>query len=416
MLKICRKKQIRINFFLLCICVFLIFNAREYVSALNIEEETANLQKQIEAQQAKRQELLNQQKIYQNKIDEKRKEALTLKNQLSILNSQLNEQKLAIKTKENELDIKNLEIKNTQFNILRKQKEISEQKNRISEVLRLLNQNDNQNIFQIFLAHQTISDVLSYYRYFNSLEDALVANLDQLKKSNKDYLTEEKNLENERQEIVSLKTELEEEKKRLSDQQKYQSSILEETRGAEWKFQSLLADAITEQKKIDNEITDLEKRVREKITSQKDNIQKLESEGEIIFSWPVPNNGITAYFHDSDYPYAKWIGAHSGVDLRASQGTTVRAAASGYIGKAKNGGTKGYSYILIIHNDKFSTLYGHVSQINVEEGTYVKRGQIIGKSGGLPGTSGAGPFCTGPHLHFEVRAYGSQVNPLDYLL
>ena len=58
---------------------------------------------------------------------------------------------------------------------------------------------------------------------------------------------------------------------------------------------------------------------------------------------------------------------------------------------------------------------GTIKNIYVDFNAPVKKGQVIGLSGGTPGTNGAGPFTTGPHLHFEVRVNGIPDDPLKYL-
>jgi murein DD-endopeptidase MepM/ murein hydrolase activator NlpD len=69
----------------------------------------------------------------------------------------------------------------------------------------------------------------------------------------------------------------------------------------------------------------------------------------------------------------------------------------------------GYGYYVIVrHGDGSETLYAHLSAIYVSLGQYVGQGEIIG-------AVGCTGWCTGPHLHFEVRIGGTPVDPLAYL-
>ena len=130
------------------------------------------------------------------------------------------------------------------------------------------------------------------------------------------------------------------------------------------------------------------------------------------FTWPVFPSKITAYFEDPTYP-KRW-GVHKAIDIRAKQFTEIRAPANAYVFQTKDNGM-GYSYIILAHKNQLITVYGHVSEILVKAGTVVKQGDVIGLTGGTPGTKGAGWQTTGPHLHFEVWHRGEQVDPLDWL-
>lgn len=115
------------------------------------------------------------------------------------------------------------------------------------------------------------------------------------------------------------------------------------------------------------------------------------------FQWPVLGNITQGY----------WYG-HRAIDVGAATGSAVLAADGGFISFA--GWTDvGYGYLIVIdHANGFATYYAHLSNIYVFEGQAVERGQVIG----AVGSTG---WSTGPHLHFEVRYYGTQQNPRAYL-
>lgn len=129
-----------------------------------------------------------------------------------------------------------------------------------------------------------------------------------------------------------------------------------------------------------------------------------------------PVSGIITYgFHDPDYPYKSLAGEHTGMDIAAAQGTKAKAAGDGIVVEIVQGSVDQTSYVLISHKDGLITKYAHLSRIDVVIGEQVEQGDIIGLSGGIPGTVGAGPYTNGAHLHFEVLKNGIAVDPENYL-
>lgn len=100
---------------------------------------------------------------------------------------------------------------------------------------------------------------------------------------------------------------------------------------------------------------------------------------------------------------------HAGIDYAVPVGTAVRAPAAGTIDVA--GQRQGYGNAIYINFGGGTTArFGHLSKFNVKPGDRVEAGDIIGYSGGAPGTPGAGR-STGAHLHYEVRRGGKAVDP-----
>jgi murein DD-endopeptidase MepM/ murein hydrolase activator NlpD len=131
-------------------------------------------------------------------------------------------------------------------------------------------------------------------------------------------------------------------------------------------------------------------------------------------SWPVlPRHGISATYHDEGYEERFGI-KHEAIDIPVAQGTPIRAPADGVVMEMHDRGY-GYSTVTIEHEKELTTLFGHVSTILVEVGEKVRKGQVIALSGGRPGSRGAGLLTTGPHVHFELHAFGYPIDPLYVL-
>lgn len=99
---------------------------------------------------------------------------------------------------------------------------------------------------------------------------------------------------------------------------------------------------------------------------------------------------------------------HTGIDFVAEYGVNVYATADGTVTLSHFSRTGYGNEIVIDHAFGYSSRYAHLQEILVNEGTTVKRGQLIGKVG----SSGR---STGPHLHYEVRYEHKAVNPIFYI-
>jgi len=95
---------------------------------------------------------------------------------------------------------------------------------------------------------------------------------------------------------------------------------------------------------------------------------------------------------------------HSGVDLKAAEGTPIKAANRGRVVLAAEHFFGGLS-VVIDHGGGMHSMYFHLSEISSKAGQIVEKGDLIG----LSGSSGR---ATGPHLHFGVRLHGDRVSPL----
>jgi murein DD-endopeptidase MepM/ murein hydrolase activator NlpD len=127
----------------------------------------------------------------------------------------------------------------------------------------------------------------------------------------------------------------------------------------------------------------------------------------IAFDTPVKGYAINSPFGPRHMPGQK-VRNHEGVDIAAPQGTGVFVAAEGSVIRTGYDAAGYGRFVEIRHPNGMSTLYGHLSRLDVASGDRVDGGQRIG----LVGSTGR---STGPHLHFEVKRGDRQVNPVKVM-
>ncbi len=120
----------------------------------------------------------------------------------------------------------------------------------------------------------------------------------------------------------------------------------------------------------------------------------LEGSLESVFGWRLD-------------PFTQQRAWHNGIDIKAEQGSLIKAAASGVVSFVGEDPELG-QVVIIDHENGLQSVYGHNSELLVQEGENISAGTDIAKVG----MSGR---ATGPHLHFEIRDNGLSINPEPYL-
>jgi len=129
-----------------------------------------------------------------------------------------------------------------------------------------------------------------------------------------------------------------------------------------------------------------------------------QSKKRAFLASPLEFSRVTSGFAMRMHPILNTWKQHNGVDYGAPSGTPIRAVGDGTVEYA--GWQNGYGNVVEIrHSSQRSTVYAHMSRIDIKRGAHVEQGQRIG-------AVGATGWATGPHLHFEVKVGGVQQDPM----
>jgi murein DD-endopeptidase MepM/ murein hydrolase activator NlpD len=249
-----------------------------------------------------------------------------------------------------------------------------------------------------------LSDRASYYEAALEADSQLVEEIGVLRAE-----TESKRnlVEKNRQEIADKKLRLETDRIELSRVRQERASILAARTAVLNAKEAILNEKLTKKRSLERIIAQLDAdsaSIRALLAGNSSAGPLPVGGGQLL--WPAAGP-VTSPYGYRTHPIFGDTRLHTGIDIGAPYGATVISAEAGSVAFA--GVMSGYGNAVVIdHGGGLATLYGHLSAFAVVDGQAVGRGIPIANVG----CSG---YCTGPHLHFEVRINGNPVDPMPYL-
>lgn len=351
-----------------------------------------SIKSDIDTVEQKIKDLKNSKSNLQTYINQLDGQINTLEGQINALEEDIEEQTAAIEEKTAELEAAEAEA-DEQYEMMKKR-------------IRYMYESGNQSFLELLLESESLSEMM------NRAEYAV-----QMTAYDQQMRTELKEI---RDEIEARKVELEEEKEEqeaMLSQLESQKTAVNRAIDAKTEeiasYQSQINTASGEQSDYEKQLAEQEK-LLEQIENQIAAAAAARAAaddgdgGASGFIWPCPaSHRITSSFGPRKAPTAGASTNHKGIDIGASSGSAILAAAAGRVTTATYSSSAG-NYVVISHGNGISTVYMHASALYVSAGDTVSQGQTIA----AVGSTG---YSTGPHLHFGVIVNGSYVNPLNYV-
>lgn len=375
----------------------------------SLKEQVEELNEAVKDKRGRVKELETLIGAYRERIKQQESKQNTLANEIVLLENRIREKELSLQRTKAEIEVLTLEIQQLDGDIKTQEERVAKQKGLIADLIRRTHQADEVSTIDVMLTRPSLSSFFDRLEELKRVESDLGASLDKVKTVRENLASAKNQRDTRRADIVTQQQALTLEQDKLEAEKNFKTSLIAETEESQEEFERVLYELRQQQQSTADDISRLEDKLKDTL----DEVDESLARGDILLNWPIdPGRGITAHFHDSDYPFRRYF-EHPGTDIRAYVGTPVKAAAGGYVAWNKTGKQYG-NYTMIIHPGGIATIYAHLSKFVAKPDTYVERGDVIGLSGGRPGDQGAG-LSTGPHLHFEVRQNGIPVNAENFL-
>lgn len=262
-------------------------------------------------------------------------------------------------------------------------------------------------------AAESFGDVVQRYAYYQSILDADSELIEEIEVLQKETSQRRKQVERKEEEIAKAKRRLENDRARVARIRSERADALASLKSVLSEKKTLLSDVQTKKRRweriqdqLDRESDDIQAILAQRSSSGSAPTAAAPSYGGGQFAWPAAGP-VTSPFGYRTHPIFGGRRLHTGVDIGAPYGATVVAASTGVV--AYVGSMSGYGNVVVVdHGGGVATTYNHLSGFAVSSGQRVSRGQAVA-------SVGCTGYCTGPHLHFEVRVGGSPVDPMPYL-
>lgn len=268
------------------------------------------------------------------------------------------------------------------------------------------------------LAATTFSDLVDRVEYYESSLEAEAELIEEIEVLESETADKRADVEDRKQALAAQKLALEEDRAALASVRDERASALAEKESVIAATETLLADAEDREAQLEAWADQLEadsQRIESIIAAQAAATAPATpgststgsppgGSGQLV--WPA-SGPLTSPYGYRVHPIFGDTRLHSGIDIGAAYGAAVVAADDGVVTYV--GAMSGYGNVVIVdHGGGLSTTYNHLSTFSVSSGQTVSRGAQIA-------AVGCTGYCTGPHLHFEVRLNGSAVDPMPYL-
>ncbi|TAK03726.1 hypothetical protein EPO34_01010 [Patescibacteria group bacterium] len=374
-----------------------------------VAAEINQLNGQIKDKQASVDGLHDRISAYKAEIAKKESEAASLDDQIGLLENRAAKTELDIEGNMVELDLVAAQVQVLDKQVRAHESQLERQKLLMAELIRSMDSSDGDVLLQALFSSESVADLFDRLQQLADVNEELASALERARAERDQLLVARTDQEGKRARLASIQETLLANRRQLELEKGAKESLLAESQASEAQFRAIVASLREEEAYVAQQIAALQGDIQEKLDAT-----DIVGDSSVM-SWPVDAGyrGISTLFHDPTYPFRRLF-EHSGLDIPQPQGTPVGAASPGYVAWTRVGSMYG-NYVMVIHRNGLATLYAHLSKVKVKADQFVARGETIGLSGGMPGTSGAG-LSTGPHLHFEVRKGGIPVDPMPFMI